>query len=297
MFQFKCLAVAMLSLITASAYAVPPNARATANGWECNTGFKRQAQQCNKIFVPPNAVLRGQGWVCRSGFTRVGQQCNKASGAANKNANNNFFGDLLDKLKEGDKEKKKAVEAAVKVYRQGKFKQAMKMFEPLAKRSSARAQFYMGLMYGRGEGVLKDPKKSAEWMFKSAKRNYSFAQFLVGNFYRTGTGGVAKNDKQAVYWYQKSAKQGHRAALHYLGLANYYGRGVLKDEQRGLDFIRQAGLKGNREAQYFLGVAYCTGEAVILSKRQCAIWIKRAYEAGHPRASRTWEKYRLWEYK
>lgn len=297
MLKYKCLMICILSLMSMSVHAVPPNARATANGWECNVGFKRQAQQCNKIYVPPNAVVRGQGWVCRSGFVRTGQQCNVASGQTyTKPTTTKTFDDLLDQLKTNKSNRKKAVEAAVEVYKQGKFKQAFKMFHPLAKKKDPRAQFYMGVMHGKGEGVLKDQRKAAEWLFVSAKQNYPFAQFNLGNIYRSGKG-VPKDFKKSVYWYQRSAKQGHRAALHYLGLAYYLGRGVLKDEQRGLDLIRQSAIKGDRESQYFLGISYCSGKSVILSKRQCAIWIKRAYDRGHPKASAIWEKHQLWKHQ
>ncbi|MGB1311250.1 MAG: hypothetical protein ACPG47_08560 [Leucothrix sp.] len=56
----------LIMLVSASANALPPNAHAVGNGWKCNTGYKRQGQQCNKIFIPPNAVFRGQGWICNA---------------------------------------------------------------------------------------------------------------------------------------------------------------------------------------------------------------------------------------
>lgn len=170
MLKFKLAMAGILSLISLSAYAVPPNAHATANGWACNTGFKRQAQQCNKIFIPPNAVLKGQGWTCKRGYIRVGQQCNKGP----KTSNQNYFDELLTQLKTNKQDNQRAVKAAVKVYRQGNFKQAYNMLYPLAKKNEPRAQFYLGIMHAKGEGVLKDYKAAAKWMGASAKRNYPF---------------------------------------------------------------------------------------------------------------------------
>ena len=270
----------------------PPTHRQRQTAGRATQASNAKLNNVTRFSYPPNAVIRGQGWVCKSGFIRVGQQCNKGA----KTANNNFFGELLEQLQEGKENKKKAVEAAVAVYKQGNFKQALRMFAPLAKKNEPRAQFYMGLMHGKGEGVLKDRRKAAEWFHASAKRNYRFAQFNLANSYRSGLG-VTKDYKKSVYWYQRAAKQGHRGALHYLGLAHYLGRGVLKDEQRGLDFIRQSAMKGDRESQYFLGISYCNGKSVILSKRQCAIWIKRAYDRGHPKASKVWEKFELWKHQ
>ena len=71
------LFVIMFSLSWSASYAIPPNAQAVGNGWACSTGFKRQGQQCNKIYIPPNAKLLGEGWSCIEGFKRVAQQCNR----------------------------------------------------------------------------------------------------------------------------------------------------------------------------------------------------------------------------
>ena len=282
----------LLSTIAVNSYALPPNSHASAGGWSCNTGFKRQGQQCNKIFIPPNAVLKGQGWVCRTGYIRIGQQCNVSKTAPKTNS----FGKLLEQLNENKAAKEKQLNTAIKLYRKKSYKAALNLFEPLAKQGNARAKFYLGLMYANGQGVLRDDRKGAEWTFAAAKQGYAGAQFNLGTIYRTGQG-AAKNSKKSFYWYAKAAEKGHIKATYYVGLSYYLGEGVLKDEQKGLNFMRQSAMKGDADSQYILGLSYCTGTAVIESKNQCAIWIKRAFDGGHPKAANIWEKYQLWNYK
>ena len=283
----------LFSAISTSSYALPPNAHVTNNGWACNTGFKRQGQQCNKIFVPPNGVLSGQGWVCRTGYELVGQQCNASKQVVKKAPS---FDDLLNQIKSGKAEKEQKVKTAVALYQKKNYKAALNMFRPLAKQGHPRAKFYLGVMYSEGRGVLKDERKAAEWTFAAAKQGYSHAQYNLGIIYRTGRG-VTKDSKKSYYWYNKAAKQGHVPATHYVGLAHYVGKGVLKDEERGLEAMRFSAGKNYAESQFILGISYCAGRSVIKSKRQCAAWIKRAFDNGHPEAAAFWEKNQLWKHK
>jgi len=283
----------LFSAISTSSYALPPNAYATNNGWACNTGFKRQGQQCNKIFVPPNAVLSGQGWVCRTGYERVGQQCNASKQVVKKAPS---FDDLLNQIKTGKAEKEQRVKRGVALYQKKNYKAALEIFRPLAKQGHPRAKFYLGVMYGIGAGVLRDDRKAAELTFEAAKKGHAGAQFNLAVKYTKGLG-VAKNYKKSFYWYNKAAKQGHVPATHYVGLAHYTGKGVLKDEERGLEVMRYSAGKNYAESQYILGISYCAGRSVIKSQRQCAAWIKRAFDNGHPEAAAFWEKNQLWKHK
>ena len=51
----------------------------------------------------------------------------------------------------------------------GNFERAFDIWEPLAKRGSALAQFNLGLMHDKGEGVKRNYKMAAKW-YKLAAR-------------------------------------------------------------------------------------------------------------------------------
>ena len=71
---------------------------------------------------------------------------------------------------------------------QGDFKTAFKKWKPLAKGGSALAQFNLGLMYDKGEGVKRNYKKAVRWYKLAAKQGVASAQFNLGVLYSKGKG-------------------------------------------------------------------------------------------------------------
>jgi TPR repeat protein len=51
----------------------------------------------------------------------------------------------------------------------GDFATALKEWKPLAEQGYANAQFNLGLMYQKGDGVLKDYKQAVAWFRKVRK--------------------------------------------------------------------------------------------------------------------------------
>lgn len=97
-----------------------------------------------------------------------------------------------------------------------------------ANQGNASAQFNLGLMYDRGEGVRQDYAKAIEWYTKSANQGDADAQFSLGVIYLKGRG-VSPDYPKAAEWYQKAANQGHADAQFSLGLTYHYGMGVRQD--------------------------------------------------------------------
>ena len=65
-----------------------------------------------------------------------------------------------------------------------------------------QAQFNLGLMYAKGQGVLQDYKESIKWFRKAAEQGHALAQNNLGLMYDKGQG-VLQEYKQAVKWYRK----------------------------------------------------------------------------------------------
>ena len=74
-----------------------------------------------------------------------------------------------------------------------------------------QAQFNLGLMYAKGQGVKKDLKEAVNWYKKAAERNLAKAQFYLGWMYENGLG-VKKDLTEAIKWYRKAAEQGYEPA-------------------------------------------------------------------------------------
>ena len=55
----------------------------------------------------------------------------------------------------------------------------MKWFSKAAEQGYAQAQFNLGLMYGRGEGVRQDYAEAVNWFRKAARQGHSDAQSFL----------------------------------------------------------------------------------------------------------------------
>ena len=75
----------------------------------------------------------------------------------------------------------------------------------------AGAQFNLGVMYARGDGVEKDPAEATRWYRKAAEQGHAEAQFNLGLRYYKGEG-VRKSRTMALKWFRKAAAQGHPTA-------------------------------------------------------------------------------------
>ena len=85
--------------------------------------------------------------------------------------------------------------------KRGDYQTAFKLWLPLAEQGDAQAQFNLGLMYDKGQGVKQDDVEAVKWYRKAAEQGLAQAQLNLGNMYRTGEG-VKQDDVEAVKWYR-----------------------------------------------------------------------------------------------
>ena len=114
------------------------------------------------------------------------------------------------------------------VYALQDYAQAASYFRKAAELEHRMAQFLLGLMYSRGEGVGQDYSEAAVWWRKAASHGVPDAQLSVGYLYEHGRG-VAQDDEMAIFWYVKAADHGDAIAQWILGLRYEEGRGVRQD--------------------------------------------------------------------
>ncbi len=91
-------------------------------------------------------------------------------------------------------------------YKKGEYQEALEEWAPLAK-GLPQAQYALGLMYSKGNGVKKDYRQAAYWYRKAADQNFTLAQFNLGLMYEYGNG-VPKSKKAAIKWYRRAAALG-----------------------------------------------------------------------------------------
>jgi TPR repeat protein len=77
---------------------------------------------------------------------------------------------------------------------------------------SPSAEYAIGRIYIRGDGVPRDEKEGLIWLSKAAQDGQPAAQYMLGAAYEVGT--VVKASKiEAYYWYS-AALNGDQAVLH-----------------------------------------------------------------------------------
>jgi TPR repeat protein len=93
----------------------------------------------------------------------------------------------------------------------------VKWYRKAADQGYAAAQWSLGLMYRKGEGVEQDIKEAVKWYRKAAEQGFASAQLSLGVRYDFGQG-VTEDDVTAYAWYNITAANGHAKSRENKGL-------------------------------------------------------------------------------
>jgi hypothetical protein len=113
-------------------------------------------------------------------------------------------------------------------YTAGDFVLAHGEWLPLAKAGDARAQYQLGVMYQRGEGVDADTTEAARWYGLAADQGYAPSKINLARLHHTGDG-VAHDHDAAARLAEQAAKSGNTDAQFFLGALYHNGHGVPTD--------------------------------------------------------------------
>ena len=140
------------------------------------------------------------------------------------------------------------VEDGLKFAQQGNFHQAHALWLIEAEKGDAVAQFNLGVMYSKGDGVPRDEEEVVRWYQLAAEKGYADAQHNLGVMYDKGLG-LPRDFKEAVKWYRLAAEQGHASGQNNLGFMYYKGNGVLQNFEQAYAWWTIAAANGNEQAQ------------------------------------------------
>lgn len=150
-------------------------------------------------------------------------------------------------------EKEKKSEEAKKF-----FQQAVELYNLLAAKGDAYAQYMLGVCYENGQGVEKDFSTAFGYYELAASQGNAEAQYKLGECYYFGRG-VEKNRSEAFMYYKKAADQGNVDAQYTVGICYSYGGnrwGVEKNNSKAVEYLTLAANQGHVGAQYSLGEFY-----------------------------------------
>lgn len=169
-------------------------------------------------------------------------------------------------------------EDAFAAYNDGDYATAFRLWQPLAEQGDANAQAKIGVMYHRGEGVLRDSEEAARWFRLAAEQGSANAQTILGSIYIDGDG-VPQNYSEAAKWLQLAAEQGYANAQTLLGVLYELGLGVPQDFVLAHMWTGLAATQGNERANESQDIvaAKMTPEQIAEAERLAAEW-----RAAHP---------------
>ena len=103
--------------------------------------------------------------------------------------------------------------------------EALKLWQPLAEKGIAEAQYSLGFLYHSGWGPERDLAQATRWYTLAGKQEENRAQFNLGVLYLEGDSeGMTVDYAAGVKWIKRSARNGNTRARELL--AEAYERGL-----------------------------------------------------------------------
>lgn len=155
----------------------------------------------------------------------------------------------------------------------------------LARQGDAEAQYQLGLMYRKGDGVTPMRSEAIKWFTGAATLGHAKAQLELAFTYSGYSGDDTMLDlKQASYWLQQAAEQGEVEAQYMLGNMYADGRGVIQDHMQAAKWLKRAANAGHLDAMYRLGMMYVAGNGVTKDFTEAYVWFNLAAAEGNQTA-------------
>lgn len=150
---------------------------------------------------------------------------------------------------------------------------AFEWYQKAALNGDAKSQWFVGIMYFRGEGIEQDYKKAAEWYEKSAMQGDASAQLDLAEMYRNGKV-IDQNLPKAFEWFEKAALNGIDSAQLNVGIMYQEGRGVKQNLEKAFEWTEKAALSERLpQAQINVAVMYRNGIGVPANNVQAYAWL------------------------
>lgn len=118
----------------------------------------------------------------------------------------------------------------------------IKALKELAKRGFVIAEYDLGILYIKGQGVQQDYYKAAHWFKKAAAQGNAQAENDLGLLYTKGIG-IPQNSMKAAYWFKKAAGQGNAQAENNLGYVYVHDQGVQQNYDKAVYWYKKLQFK------------------------------------------------------
>jgi localization factor PodJL len=150
----------------------------------------------------------------------------------------------------------------------------------LANANNPIAQTILGLRYLDGTGgTAQNLPQALKYLTAAANQGQAVAQYRLGTLYERGQG-VPADGAKAAHWYLLAANQGNRKAMHNLAVAYASGSAGKKNMPEAARWFAKAAALGLSDSQFNLAVLYERGDGVPQSLLDAYKWYSIAAAAG-----------------
>lgn len=161
-----------------------------------------------------------------------------------------------------------------------KYDDALRVFLPAAEKKSAYAALWVGNIYGRGNGVAKDPGKARDWYEKGAAYGQRNAAYNLARMYLDGDQ-IPVNLEKARVLFERAVALGEPAAYTELGKMHFGLQSPMRDDRKARLYFEKGADLGDSAAMYQLGYIYEQGRGVSVDFRRGRQWYARSAEKGY----------------
>ena len=124
---------------------------------------------------------------------------------------------------------------------------------------------------------------AVKFLTRAADKGQAVAQYRLGTLYERGQG-VAADTIKAMHWYELAADQGNRKAMHNLAVAYASGPAAQRNMTLAAHWFAKAAALGLADSQFNLAVLYERGEGVPQSLTDAYKWYAIAALSGDAEA-------------
>jgi localization factor PodJL len=150
----------------------------------------------------------------------------------------------------------------------------------LANAGNPTALTILGLRAADGtNGAVVNLPDAIKFLTPAAEKGQAVAQYRLGTLYERGQG-VAVDGVKAVHWYGLAAAQGNRKAMHNLAVAYASGIGGKRNMPEAARWFAKAASLGLSDSQFNLAVLYERGDGVPQSLVDAYKWYSIAAATG-----------------
>jgi localization factor PodJL len=132
-------------------------------------------------------------------------------------------------------------------------------------------------------GSAANLQEAVKFLSQAADKGQAVAQYRLGTMYERGQG-VAADSAKAIHFYEMAANQGNRKAMHNLAVAYASGPVAKRNMTESARWFAKAAALGLSDSQFNLAVLYERGEGVPQSLTDAYKWYAIAAATGDSEA-------------